>query len=490
MSDKSEQSGVKQFDPKQSSAKQTNSPQGATESQTNEIRYVNLYESEEKVYIRRITGFYQRLRRYLGIPLILGFILMPWLVIDERPAMLFDLSQRKFSILWLTFWPQDGIYLAWLLIIAAFLLFTVTVMVGRVWCGFTCPQTVWTQMFVWAELLCEGDRNKRIKLDAQGWSLEKFFRKSAKQAIWILIALVTAITFVGYFVPVRELVHDLFTFNLDLAVAFWVFLFTGATYGNAGFMREQVCKYMCPYARFQSVMYDQDTLAVWYNKERGEKRGPRKTGDDYKAQGLGDCIDCSWCVQVCPVNIDIRDGLQAECIDCGLCVDACNSVMEKMNYPLGLISFSTEQAVGKSKVKVMRPRVLAYGFMLLAMISLFIYSIAYRVPLIVDVIRDRGIQMYRVKGDTIQNVYTIKIDNMDTRTHVYDIHVTGDFQFTIEGYDALPLDAGEIFAVPVRVAVKRSELKGEKNTITFVLEAHDDPKIKVSHSTTFIGPSH
>ncbi|HWV15810.1 MAG TPA: cytochrome c oxidase accessory protein CcoG [Cellvibrio sp.] len=458
------------------------------EPQATEIRYINLYEADEKVYIRRITGFYQRLRRYTSLPLLLGFLLMPWLVIDGRPAMLFDLSTQQFHILWLTFRPQDGFYLAWLLIIAAFLLFTVTVMVGRVWCGFTCPQTVWTQMFIWAELLCEGDRNKRIKLDAQKWSLEKSLRKAAKQSLWIAISLVTALTFVGYFTPIRQLCMDLFTISLDWTAAFWVLFFTGATYMNAGFLREQVCKYMCPYARFQSVMYDQDTLAVFYNKERGEKRGPRKSGEDYKAQGLGDCIDCSWCVQVCPVNIDIREGLQAECIDCGLCVDACNSVMEKMNYPLGLISFTTEDAAGKSKIKIWRPRVLAYGLMLLLMIGLFATSIARRVPLIVDVQRDRGIQMYRVVGENIQNVYTISINNMDRHAHTYDIRVEGDFSFTVQGYKAPPLEEGEILKVPVRVQVKRSELQGEKNTITVTLIARDNPEISASHKTVFIGP--
>ena len=231
-------------------------------------------------------------------------------------------------------------------------------------------------MFMWAELVCEGDRNKRIKLDAQPWSLEKCIRKAGTHTIWISIALVTGLTFIGYFTPIRALCTNFFTSNLSLSVTFWVLFFTGATYLNAGFMREQLCKYVCPYARFQSVMFDQHTLTVFYNKVRGEKRGPRKMDDDYKAQGLGDCIDCSWCVQVCPVNIDIRDGLQAECIDCGLCVDACNSVMEKMNYPLGLISFTTENAAGKNKINVLRPRVLAYGFMLLVMIGIFVYYLA------------------------------------------------------------------------------------------------------------------
>lgn len=454
-----------------------------------QIRYVNLYEPEDKVYIRRITGFYQRLRRYTGIPLLLGYLLMPWLVIDGRPAMLFDLPTRKFNVLWITFSPQDGMYLAWLLIIAAFLLFTVTVMVGRVWCGFTCPQTVWTQMFMWAELVCQGDRNKRIKLDAQPWNMEKFFRKAATQTIWISIALITGLTFIGYFTPIRALIINFFTFNVSLSVAYWVLFFAGATYMNAGFMREQICKYVCPYARFQAVMFDQDTLSVFYNKARGEARGPRKIDEDYKAQGLGDCIDCSWCVQVCPVNIDIRDGLQAECIDCGLCVDACNSVMEKMNYPLGLISFTTENSVGKSKIKLLRPRVLAYGFMLLLMTGFFVYSIVNRVPVIIEVLRDRGAKMYRLVDDNIQNVYTIKIENMDRQQHVYDIYVDGDFPFEVQGYKAPPLVEGEILTVPVRVAVKRSVLIGEKNNITFRLVARDNPDIKASHSTTFIGPA-
>jgi cytochrome c oxidase accessory protein FixG len=465
-----------------------NKPAVKTTAQATEIRYVNLYDADEKVYIRRITGFYQRLRRYISLPLILGFMLLPWLVIDRRPAMLFDLSTRQFHVLWITFSPQDGFYLAWLLIITAFSLFTVTAVVGRVWCGFTCPQTVWTQIYMWAELLCEGDRNKRIKLDSQHFSVEKLTRKTAKHSIWLLVALATSISFVGYFVPVRELMLSLFTLSAKPIVVFWVLLFTGATYMNAGFLREQVCKYMCPYARFQSVMYDHDTLTVLYDKQRGESRGPRKLSDDYKAQGFGDCIDCSWCVQVCPVNIDIRDGLQAECIDCGLCIDACDSVMEKMNYPLGLISYTTESNAGKSNIKLFRPRVLAYGFILLVMVGLFGYSISHRVPLMFEVQRDRGAQMYRVVGHDIQNVYTITIENMDRKPHVYDVSVEGDFAFEIQGYKSPLLAEGEILKVPVRVSVKRSELKGETNTININLVARDDPSIKALHSTTFIGP--
>lgn len=453
-----------------------------------EIRYVNLYESEGKIYTRHITGFYQRLRRYTGIPLMLGFLLMPWLVIDNRPAMLFDLGARKFHILWLTFWPQDAMYLAWLLVISAFLLFTVTVLVGRVWCGFTCPQTVWTQMFIWAEHVCEGDRNKRMKLDAQSWNLEKLWRKGAKQFLWISISLITSLTFVGYFVPVRDLVVGFFTFDLETMPFVWTGIFTVMTYMNAGFMREQFCKYICPYARFQAVMYDHNTLSVAYNPIRGETRGPRKPNEDYKAKGLGDCIDCSWCVQVCPVNIDIRDGLQAECIDCGLCVDACNQVMDKMGYERGLISFTTEDAIHNGKTKILRPRLFGYGLMLSIMIGLFVYSIANRAPVDLEAQRDRGVRLYREVNNQIQNVYTVKISNMDRKTHVYDLSVEGDAPFTIEGYKAYDVREGEILSMPLRVTIDRKALKKQKNTIRFRVRAREDAKIMTTHETTFIGP--
>ncbi len=459
-----------------------------SDSQPPAIRYVNLYEAEEKIYTRHITGFYQRLRRYTGIPLMLGFLLMPWLLIDGRPAMLFDLPSREFHILWLTFRPQDGVYLAWLLIISAFLLFTVTVLVGRVWCGFTCPQTVWTLIFIWAERICQGDRNKRIKLDAQPWNTDKILRKGATQGLWIAIALVTAVTFVGYFVPIRDLLRGLVTLDVHPAAAFWVFFFTGATYLNAGYMREQVCKYMCPYARFQSVMYDSHTLAVHYNARRGEPRGPRKPKDDYQAMGLGDCIDCSWCVQVCPVDIDIRDGTQYECIDCGLCVDACNQVMDRMGYPRGLISFTTEKAVATGKAKILRPRLVIYAVALLAMIVLFAYSITTRLPVGLDVLRDRGIRQYRISGEDVQNVYSLRIHNLDRVEQTYDINVSGDYGFELQGYRAHPVEPGEIITVPVRVVVPRTELDRVQTSVTFTIEARDNPDIRASRRSTFIGP--
>ena len=453
-----------------------------------EIKYINLYESDKKIYTRKITGFYQRLRSYTGVPLILGYILMPWLIIDARPAMLFDLPERQFHILWMTFWPQDGQLLAFLLMIAAFALFTVTVLVGRVWCGFTCPQTVWTQIFISVEHLCQGDRNKRIKLDEQPLNLEKFLRKSVTHILWLFIALITALTFVGYFTPIRSLLLDLTRFEASYVSLFWVGLFTFGTYLNAGWMREQVCKYMCPYARFQSVMYDKDTLSVTYDHARGETRGPRKMNEDYKSQGKGDCIDCSWCVQVCPVDIDIRDGAQYECIDCGLCVDACNAVMDKVHYPRGLISFTSEDALKTGKLNVWRPRLLGYFVALAIMIAYFGYTIGARIPVDVDVVRDRGARLYRIKGDRVQNVYTIKINNMDRRAHVYDVTLKGELNFQLKGYRALGIEEGEVFTIPVRVSVLHSELTQVKTPIEIIVTARDDAAVSARHSSVFIGP--
>ncbi|SHG23256.1 cytochrome c oxidase accessory protein FixG [Microbulbifer donghaiensis] len=455
-----------------------------------EVRYRMLYESDDKIYIRHIQGVYTRIRKYTGLPLLLAFFFIPWLNIEGRQAVLFDLPARKFHILWTTFAPQDGFLLAWLLIIAAFALFAVTTWLGRVWCGFTCPQTVWTMMFIWAERVCEGDRNKRMKLDAAPWSVEKVLRKGGTHAIWLFISLATALAFVGYFYGIRDLVVDLASFNAHPQGAFWVAFFTFATYMNAGFLREQVCKYMCPYARFQSVMYDQDTLAVHYDAKRGETRGPRKKGIDYRAEGMGDCIDCYWCVQVCPVDIDIRDGMQYECINCGLCVDACNSVMDKMSYPRGLIRFTSEDELETGKTNYLRPRLFGYAFVLLAMTGLFAQQVITRSPIEAEVLRDRGARMYRESQGLIQNVYTIKINNMDQAAHEFSISVEGEpgHEYSLRKPKEIYLQAGEIYAVPIRVSVPKEQLTSTKHDIYIVVQAEDKPELMDRHKTVFIGP--
>lgn len=463
-----------------------------------EIQYVNLYESPDKIYTRKISGFFQKIRRYTGIPLIVGFMLLPWLTIDGRPAVLFDLPERQFHILWTTFWPQDGMFLAWLLIIAAFVLFTVTVLVGRVWCGFTCPQTVWTLMYMWAEDFFQGDRNKRIKLDKQPWSLNKVAKKGATQAVWLFIAFLTGITFVGYFTPVRELLlgfvpviaeDGFMTYEISAVAAFWTFFFMTMTYLNAGWMREQMCMHICPYARFQSVMYDEDTLAVHYDVARGESRGPRKAGDDYKAEGKGDCIDCSWCVQVCPVDIDIRDGLQYQCINCGLCVDACNQVMDKVGYERGLIRFTSQDGLDTGKTHFVRPRLFGYAGIVIVMVGLFGYGIGSREPLSVDVIRDRGVKMYRISGNNVHNVYTVKINNMDQTPHTYDVSVTGGHDFKVRGYRPMQIENGEVLTLPLRVSVPKKQLVETKTEVTIVVTAKDNAEITATQVASFIGPA-
>ena len=466
-------------------------------SSEGEIRYRNLYESEDKIYTRKISGFYQKLRQYTGLPLIAGYLLLPWIILDGRPAVLFDLPERKFHILWMTFWPQDFMLLAWLLIIAAFSLFTVTVLLGRVWCGFTCPQTVWTLMYMTVEHFCEGDRNKRIKLDKAPWSIEKFIRKASKHGIWLLIAFITGATFIGYFVPIRELLagfipyrdpFGMVTLDGHPAAIFWTLFFTGMTYMNAGWMREQVCKYMCPYARFQAVMYDEDTLAVHYDKTRGEQRGPRKPNDDYKAAGMGDCIDCSWCVQVCPVDIDIRDGLQYECINCGLCVDACNAVMDKMEYPRGLIRFTSDDQLETGITHFLRFRPIGYTLAVVIMFSAFVYTLATRTPLSVDIIRDRGARLYRVAGSEIQNVYTMKINNMDRQAHEYSVSLDEASNFSIRKLRPFVVEAGETFTIPIRVSIAKSLLDSEKTKIKFLVTAKDNEDLAATETSIFVGP--
>jgi len=467
-------------------------------SEENKIRYVELYEAREKIYTRKITGFFQKIRQYTGLPLIAGYLLLPWIMIGDRPAVWFDLPSRQFYIGWLTFWPQDFMFLAWILIIAAFSLFTITVLFGRVWCGFTCPQTVWTLMFISIEHFFEGDRNKRMKLDKQDWSVEKILRKTGKHVFWLLIAFITGATFIGYFIPIRELLTSLLPYRDEVSgilqlgahpvAALWTLFFTAMTYLNAGWLREQVCMYMCPYARFQSVMYDADTLAVHYNDKRGEPRGARKPGAEVDEK-KGDCVDCSWCVQVCPVDIDIRDGMQYECINCGLCVDACNAVMDKMNYPRGLISFTSEDAIETGHTHVFRFRVFGYAMAVLVMVSAFIYAVSMRSPVSVDLIRDRSARLYRVREGQIQNIYTIKINNKDQQAHTYDLEVTGDYPFEIKKYRAMEIEAGEVFSLPLRVSVDKNLLDVEKTGIRVRATSREDASITAEEQSSFIGPS-
>ncbi len=450
--------------------------------------YGALYRSEDKVYPREIKGRYTTLRR-LSMFVLLGiFYGAPWLTWDGRQAILFDLPARKFYIFGLTLWPQDFFYLALLLIILAVSLFFFTALAGRLWCGYACPQTVWTEAFTWIERLIEGDRGKRIKLDNAPWSFDKFVKKATKQLCWVTLALITGLSFVGYFVPVRELTAGLVTLSAGGWEWFWVLFYGFATYGNAGFMREQVCKYMCPYARFQGAMFDKDSLIITYDEARGEPRGRRKRNVDYKAQGLGDCIDCTMCVQVCPTGIDIRDGLQYECIACAACIDACDSVMDKMSYPRGLIRYSTEHALHHQAYKIIRPRTVVYSLVLSALVITLASSMLLRQPVILDVLRDRN-TLYRDAGRRgIENNYTLRIINKHNRDHEYTLSVRGLDGAAIQTETRVAVGAESVYTLPTSVTAPHEMAVGGQR-IEFVLEALDDPTIRVVEESRFRGPT-
>jgi cytochrome c oxidase accessory protein FixG len=390
-----------------------------------------LYASEKKVYPRWVTGTFARWRwAFVWITQAI-FYGLPWLQWGERQAVLFDLAARRFYVFGYVLYPQDFIYLTGLLVISALSLFLFTAVAGRLWCGFACPQTVYTEIFLWIERRVEGERSQRIKLDGGPLTVAKLGKKSLKHFLWIALSLWTGFTFVGYFTPVQTLWAESFTLSFGPWEWFWVLFYGFATYGNAGYMREQVCKYMCPYARFQSAMFDSDTLIVSYDAVRGDPRGTRGRSDDARAKGLGDCIDCGLCVQVCPTGIDIRNGLQYDCIGCAGCVDACDTVMDKMHYPRGLIRFTTQNALqagsGREAIlkRVLRPRVLVYGTVLLALTAAMMTALAMRTPLKVDVVRDRAALARIVAGGRLENVYRLQVMNATEQPQRYRLGAEG-----------------------------------------------------------------
>jgi len=418
-----------------------------------------MYQAQKKIYPRSVSGWFAGWRWALVWGTQLLFYGLPWLEWNARQAVLFDLGERRFYIFGLVLYPQDFIYLTGLLILSAYALFLFTAVAGRLWCGFACPQTVYTEIFMWVERKIEGDRVARMRLDAAPWSVHKWLRKGAKQAVWITIGLWTGFTFVGYFTPIQALVAEARTLSFGPWEWFWVLFYGFATYGNAGYMREQVCKYMCPYARFQSAMFDKDTMIISYDAERGEPRGSRARTADRRALGKGDCIDCSLCVQVCPTGIDIRNGLQYECIGCAACIDVCDGVMDKMNYPRGLIRFATQTGLAKHwnraqmLARVFRPRVLIYSGILVAITFAFAASLALRNPFRVDVVRDRGSLARLVEDGRIENVYRLQMMNSTESPMRLRIRVEGLRDAIVASSTEVELAATASRWVPVSVQI-------------------------------------
>ncbi|CAG9181016.1 hypothetical protein LMG23992_04367 [Cupriavidus laharis] len=476
----------------------TAGPQGPASSPV-ETSDETLYEVRRKIYPRSVTGAFSNWRVWMVLLTQLVYYGTPWLQWNGRQAVLFDLGARKFYIFGLVLWPQDVIYLAVLLVISALALFLFTAIAGRLFCGYACPQTVYTEIFMWIERHVEGDRFARIRLDGDPWSLRKFRLKATKHSLWVLVALWTGFTFIGYFAPIRELGAQVLAFSLGPWQVFWMLFYAFATWGNAGFMREQVCKYMCPYARFQSVMVDRDTYVVTYDVGRGEPRGSRSRKVDHHQAGLGDCVNCSICVQVCPTGIDIRDGLQYECIGCGACIDACNQVMDKMDYPRGLIRYTSENAMRKAlsaaaaRKRLIRPRTIIYSVIWLVLVAGFVASLALRTPLKVDIIRDRGALGREVEGRWIENVYRLQLINTTEAPMRISVRADSDElkNLTVE-YDpdaqALAPTSNKLVPIRIRVPIDDAAQGTHKISVTVTSEGTGQGSAQIRQSTSFIVP--
>jgi len=453
----------------------------------------SLYEAQKKIYPRKVTGLFARWRWGFVFLTQIIFYGLPWVEWGERQAVLFDLGARRFYIFGHVLYPQDFIYLTGLLVISALSLFLFTAVAGRLWCGFSCPQTVYTEIFLWIERKIEGDRNARMRLDASPMSLNKFARKSAKHGVWIVLALWTGFTFVGYFTPIRTLWGQAFTLSFGPWEWFWVNFYALATYGNAGFLREQVCKYMCPYARFQSAMFDKDTLIVSYDKTRGEPRGSRSRKADPAELALGSCVDCNLCVHVCPTGIDIRNGLQYECIGCAGCIDVCNTVMDRMNYPRGLIRFTTQNAEAKGWHRseilrhVVRPRVLVYTTVLLTLTVVVLTSLVVRTPFKVDVVRDRAALSRIVAGGKLENVYRLQIMNATEQPQRYRISATGLEGLTIASEAEAAVGPAESRWVAVRLQIPYGSAQPGSHPIHFTIAAAEGDD-RINEKSAFLVP--
>ena len=462
---------------------------------------VSLYQKQKKIYARAVTGLFVTWRWGLVWATQLLFYGLPWLMWNDRQAVLFDLVSRRFYIFGLVLYPQDLIYLSALLMISAYGLFLFTAVAGRLWCGYACPQTVYTEIYMWFERKFEGDRAQRMKLDAAPWTFDKIWRTFAKQGTWILFGLWTGFTFVGYFTPIKTLAAEAVSLGFGPWEWFWVLFYAFATYGNAGYMREQVCKYMCPYARFQSAMFDKDTLIISYDTQRGEPRGPRSKKADLATSGMGACVDCNLCVQVCPTGIDIRNGLQYECIGCAACVDVCDSIMDKFGYPRGLVRYATQNGLAqhfdrKQMIqRILRPRVLVYTGILVLICAAFAASVALRHPFRIDVVRDRASLARIVEDGRVENVYRLQVMNAAEQPQTYRFSVQGLTGIVIAGTTEVKVGPAEALWVTLGVQIpfeSAAKAGAGAHVIHFDIErlpsGGEAESVRLSEKSTFLVP--
>jgi len=467
-----------------------------------EQRAEPLYVGRIRVYPRKVRGNLRRFKTAMLVVLLAIYYLAPWLRWDRGPgapdqALLIDLPARRAYFFWIEIWPQEVYYLTGILILAALGLFLATSLFGRVWCGFTCPQTVWTDLFMFVERLIEGDRNARMRLDKAPLSFDKVARKAAKHGAWLVIALLTGGAWAMYFTDAPTLVRQFFTGEASLTVYFFVGLFTFTTYLLAGWAREQVCTYMCPWPRIQGAMLDEDSLNVTYRAWRGEPRGKHKAGTSW--EGHGDCVDCFSCVAVCPTGIDIRDGAQLECIGCGLCIDACDEIMEKVGRPKGLIAFDTArnlalQSAGKPPAhwRPARLRTIVYVALLLLVAAGLVAGLSTRSTLDINVLPDRTPLFVLLKDGSIQNAYTIKILNKERLARDFTLSVKKPEGARIEilgaGSDGtLSAKPDHVATYRVLVSLPRKEVEDESEELTFVLSDKASGET-AKHETVFRGP--
>ncbi len=464
---------------------------------TTQPETVSLYETWRKIYPLWVNGGYQTGRRVVLALLLLVFYLSPWLQWDGEPGVFFDLEHRRFTILWSTFVPEEFVLLAWLLLIAALVLFTVTVAAGRVFCGWACPQTVWSLVYFTIERWVEGDRNARLRLDRGRWNRNRIARKALKYVLWIGVAFSISLTFVGYFEPIRDLFPKIARWELSGWEQVALLFPAAGSFLMSGVLREQVCFHMCPYARFQSVMFDHDTLIISYDEERGESRGSRRRSADPKALGLGSCIDCRKCVNVCPTGIDIRDGLQYQCIGCAACIDACTDVMQKMGYGESLVRYSSQVRDEGGEQRWLRPRLIGYASLIALLVFALGYVVNTRLPLGFDVARDRN-RLYREIWDgSVENVYTLHIENRDTVTRAYQISFESGLPLEYEGPKSVELKASENLSLPVRLVLPGEAARvvhddhddRDDRDVEFRIQGIDRPEVKMSKSSQFHRPN-